>query len=121
MSKGTAVTRTQIENLIRRINEAENARPIRTVEETIADIDTLMEAGVEGWTNGEHHPNRSVEREFERALFGLLDDYHRDIGRILIDPPFASFEWSGESPKRNLVISGRSIAEPRIGHTKSCS
>jgi hypothetical protein len=111
MKKATTVTREQIENLIKRINEAENARPNRTVEETIADIDALMEAGVEGWTNGEHHPNRSVEREFERALFGFLDDYHRDIGRIIIDPPFASFEWRGGSTKHNLVISGCTIME----------
>jgi hypothetical protein len=111
MSKTTKVTREQIKNLIRRINEAENARPTRTIEETLAEIDTLMEAGVQGWTNGEHHPNRSVEREFERALFRFLDDYHRDIGRIIVYPPFASFEWRGGSPKRNLMISGCTVMQ----------
>jgi hypothetical protein len=111
MSKTTTVTREQIENLIRQIFEIENARPTKTVEETIAGIDSLMASGVEGWTNGKHCPNRSLEREFERELFGSLDDYHRDIERVLIDPPFASLAWRLTSAKRHLEILGCSIWE----------
>ena len=111
MSTTTTVNREQIEKLIRRINEAENARPTRTVEETIAAIDLLMAPGVEGWANGNHHLNRSAEREYERALFGFLDDYHRDIERIVIEPPFASFAWHVTSVKHHLEISGCTIME----------
>ena len=105
MSKTSTVTREQIENLIRRINKAENARPGRTVEETIADIDSLMSPDVEGWLNGEHRPDRTAEREIERILFTILDDYHRDIERIIIDPPFASFTWR----IRSAVRGGRKV------------
>ncbi len=79
MSETTSVTREQIESLIRRIFEIENGRPTKTVDETIAGIDSLMASTAEGWTNGKHCPNRSVEREFERGLFGALGDYHRNI------------------------------------------
>jgi hypothetical protein len=68
MYETTSVTREQIESLIRRIFEIENGRPTKTVDETIAGIDSLMASAVEGWTNGKHCPNRSVEREFEREF-----------------------------------------------------
>jgi hypothetical protein len=111
MSTTTKVTREQIEKLIRRINEVENARPTRTVEETVADIGKLIAPSAEGWTNGQRIPSISAEREFERALFGLLDDYHRDIERIVIDPPFVSFAWCMKSAKRNLEAQGCSNIE----------
>jgi hypothetical protein len=111
MPKTTTVAREQIESLIRRINEAENARPSRTVEETIAEINTLMGAGVEGWTNGNRILSLSAEQEFERVLFGLLDDYHRDLERVVIDLPFGSFAWRMTSTKHHLEISGCTILE----------
>ncbi len=111
MSVTTKVTREQIEKLVRRINEVENARPSRTVEETIADISTLIATSAEGWINGKRLPSIAAEREFERALFGLIDDYHRDIERIVIEPPFVSFAWCLKSAKRNLEAQGCSIIE----------
>jgi hypothetical protein len=111
MFQTTTVTREKIENLIRRIFEIENARPTKTVEETIAGIDALMASTVEGWTNGKHCPNRSVEREFERGLFGALEDYHRKIERVIVEPPFASLEWRLTSVKHHLEILGCSIWE----------
>lgn len=111
MTKTAKVSRGQIEGLIRQIFEIENARPHKTVEETIAGIDSLMAADVEGWTNGVHCPNRSEERKFEQVLFGSLDDYHREVERILIDPPYVSLQWCLTSPKRHLHISGCSIWE----------
>lgn len=46
-----AVTRTMIEELIRKLNEAENNRPNTTVEETIAAIDAICAPGFEGRSN----------------------------------------------------------------------
>jgi hypothetical protein len=111
MSIASKVTREQIENLIKRINEIENARPYRTVEETVVDIGTLIATSAEGWVNGKRLPSIAAEREFERALFGLLDDYHRDIEHIVIDPPFVSFDWCMKSVKRDLEARGCSIIE----------
>jgi hypothetical protein len=105
------VTREQIESVVRRITEIENARPAHSVGETITAIDSVMACGVEGWSNSEHRPNRSAERKIERALFEFLDDYHRDIKRIVIDPPFVSFSWRIRSAKRNLDMPGCSILE----------
>ena len=105
------VTREQIESVVWRITEIENARPSHSVDETITAIDSVMACGVEGWSNDEHRPNRFAERKIERALFEFLDDYHRDIKRIIIDPPFVSFSWRIRSAKRNLDMPGCSILE----------
>lgn len=111
MPNAAIVSREQIENLIRRLNEVENARPSRTVEETVADIGKLIAHNAEGWINGQRLESIAAEREIERALYGILDDYHRDILRIVVDPPFASFSWVLRSVKRNLESSGCSIIE----------
>jgi hypothetical protein len=111
MSQTTSVTREQIENLIKRIFEVENARPTKTVEETIAGIDSLMASTVEGWTNGKHCPNRFLEREFERGLFRALEDYQRSIEHVILEPPFASLEWRLTSANHHLEILGCSIWE----------
>jgi hypothetical protein len=111
MSKTSMVTREQIESVVRRIYEIENARPAHSVDETITAIDSVMAQGVEGWSNSEHRPNRSAERKIERALFEFLDDYHREIERVVIDPPLVSFAWRIRSAKRNLDIPGCSMLE----------
>ena len=111
MSKPSRVSREQIENLIRHLNEVENARPSRTVEETVADIGKLIAHNAEGWINGQRLESIAAEREIERALYGILDDYHRDIERIVVDPPFVSFAWVIRSVRRNLESSGCSIIE----------
>lgn len=105
------VTREQIESVVWRITEIENARPAHSVDETITAIDLVMACGVEGWSNSEHRPNRFAERKIERVLFEFIDDYHRDIKLIVIDPPFVSFSWRIRSAKRNLDMPGCSILE----------
>jgi hypothetical protein len=87
-----AVTREMIEELLRKLNEAENNRPNTTVEETIAAVDTVMAEDVEGWNPQGHVPNRETERQTERWLFGLISDYHRTILRKIIDPPYVAFD-----------------------------
>jgi hypothetical protein len=111
ISVTTKVTREQIEDLIKRINEIENARPTQSVDEIVARLSVLYAANIEGWVNGKHIAGRSGMNELDRALFGLLDDYHRDIERIVIDPPFASFDWCMKSARRNLEARGCSIIE----------
>lgn len=110
-SKTSTVTREQIESVVRRINEIENARPTHSVDETIAAIDSVMARGVEGWSNNEHRQNRAAERKIEWVLFEFLDDYHRDIERAVIDPPFVSFAWRIKSAWRNLDMPGCTILE----------
>jgi hypothetical protein len=111
MPKTTMVSREQIEKLIRRLNEVENARPNRTVEETVSDIGKLIASDAEEWINGNRLESMDAERELERALFGVMDDYHRDIERMVLDPPFASFAWRMRSAKRNFEGVGCSIIE----------
>jgi ketosteroid isomerase-like protein len=83
-----------IGEVLRLLNEAENRRPERSVEETIAGIDSVMANDVEGWRNGTHVPNREAERQTERILFGVLADYHRTFDRVIIEPPLASVAWT---------------------------
>jgi hypothetical protein len=105
------VTREQIQNLIRRLNEIENTRSAHTVDEIVADLSALMAADIEGWANGKHFPSRSAADELDRALFQLVDDYYRDIEHIVIDPPFVSFGWRMRSVKHNLEGPGCTIME----------
>lgn len=88
------VTREQIESALRQLNEAENARPNSTVEETSQRIDAVMSPNVEGWRNGAHVASRAEEREIEKKAFGALEDYNRVFEHILIDPPMACITWT---------------------------
>src|SRR3989304_9191854 len=105
------VSRTIIEKALKRLNDAENRRPHVSVEETIAGIDAVMAADVEGWTNGVYKPNREAERQGERALFEAIKDYHRDIDRVIIDPPFVAFSWrvKGSAGGNTIGVEGCSI------------
>jgi hypothetical protein len=107
------INRTLIEKVLKRLNEAENRRPFVSVEETIAGIDAVMAADVEGWTNGVHKPDREAERQGERVLFELTADYHRDIERVIIDPPFVAFTWRirGTAGNKAMEVQGCSILE----------
>lgn len=98
------IDRSRIEEVLNSLNEAENRRPNVSVEETIAGIDAVMAADVEGWKGEVHVPNREAERQTERVLFTLIADYHRDFERVIIDPPFAVVTWrirgtAGDSTK----------------------
>jgi hypothetical protein len=81
-------------NALQQLNEAENARPQSTVEETSARIDAVMSPEVQGWWNGVHVPGRAAEKEGERRVFEAMADYHRDIERMIIEPPLASIGWT---------------------------
>jgi len=107
------IDRRSIEQVLHRLNEAENRRPKVTVEETIAGIDSVMAANVEGWHNGVHTPNREAERVGERALFEMMADYHRDFERVIIDPPFAAFTWKvrGTMGGKAVELLGCSVME----------
>lgn len=87
------ITKDMISELIKNINEAENSRPNQTVEETITTIDSVLASDCEGRSNNEPYHDRETERQFERLLFSQMPDYNRTIGRTIIDPPHASFEW----------------------------
>ncbi len=65
----------------------------------------------EGWVNGKHIPDRSAKNKLNRVLFELVDDYHRAIENIVIDPPFVSFTWHTKSTKHNFEAHGCSIFE----------
>jgi hypothetical protein len=88
-----SVTRSMIEDLIKRLNGAENTRPDSTVEETIAAIDKVCAPDFEGRINKEPFHDRETERQGERLLFNMIPDYHRTITRRIIEPPFAAIEW----------------------------
>ena len=87
------IDRRSIEKVLHQLNEAENRRPKVSVAETVAGIDAVMADDVEGWHNGVHTPNREAERVGERVLFEMIPDYHRTFERVIIDPPFAAFDW----------------------------
>ena len=87
------VTKTMIENLIDKLNTAENTRPDCTVEETIANIDAVCAPDFQGRINNQPFHDRENERQGERMLFSMIPDYHRAIGRKVIDPPYVAFEW----------------------------
>lgn len=107
------VTREMIASALRRLNEAENNRPQSTVEETSARIDKLMAPDVHGWRNGVAVPDRATERAAERIGFGALEDYHRTIEHMIIEPPMASIGWTirGSYKEHKIVAPGASIFE----------
>jgi Zn/Cd-binding protein ZinT len=81
------------------------------VDEIVEGLSPLMTADTEVWANDEHIVGRSGADELDRALFELVDDYHRDIEHIVIDPPLVSFAWRMRSVKRNFQESGCTIME----------
>jgi hypothetical protein len=70
-----------------------------------------MSADTEVWANGRRIVGQSGADELDRGLFELVDDYHRDIEHMVIDPPFVSFAWRMRSDKRNFEALGCSIME----------
>ena len=108
-----AVTRSMIEETLKKLNEAENSRPNCTVEETIAAIDAVCAPDCEGRLNKEPFHDRETERQGERMLFTNIPDYHRSIWRTVIDPPFVAFEWkmTGTNNDAPIEIQGCSIVE----------
>ncbi len=107
------IDRSHIERVLKQLNEAENRRPNVSVEETIAGIDAIMAADVEGWHNGVHVPNRDAERQTERMLFESIADYHRVIEQVIIDPPFVAFTWivRGTAGDKAIEAHGCSVLE----------
>lgn len=105
------VTRETIEQALRALNAAENARPHSTVEETSDGIDKVMSPKVHGWRNGVHVPDRAAERAAEKIGFGALADYHRDLHRIVIEPPMACMDWTikGSFNGKPVLVRGSSI------------
>ena len=107
------IDRSRIASALRSLNEAENARPVTTVEEVSTKIDAIMAPDVEGLRNGAYVPDRETEREVERKAFGALTDYHRTIERTIIDPPFACIGWTirGTFEGNEVSAPGSSIFE----------
>ena len=107
------VTREMINDLISNLNEAENSRPHNSIEETISAIDALCDPDCEGRSNNEPFHNREMERQFEKLLFSRIPDYVRTIGRTIIDPPYASFEWilRGTIDDKQVEVHGCSVFE----------
>ena len=108
-----AVTRIMIEELVRKLNEAENSRPNTTVEETVAAIDAVCAPDFQGRLNNQPFHDREIERQGERMLFTVIPDYHRTIGQTVIDPPFVAFEWkiTGSHNDTTIEMQGCSIGE----------
>ena len=73
MSKTTTVTREQIEDLIKRINEIENARPTQSADEIVARLSALFPENIEVWVNGKRIAGRSGVDELDRSLFKLVN------------------------------------------------
>ena len=107
------ISRAGIEETLKGINDAENSRPNVSVDEIITRVDALMADDVEGWHNGVHKPNREAERQVERMLFGAMADYHRDFDKVVVDPPYAAFNWTmkGTFGGKSLEMLGCSILE----------
>ncbi len=107
------VTRDMIEELIGKINGAENMRPGATVEETIAAIDAVCAPDFQGRLNGGAFHGRETGRQSERMLFSGFPDYHRSMERTVIDPPLAAFEWTITATRKGVPvkIKGCSIVE----------
>lgn len=107
------VTRKMIEELIQKINKAENIRPHSTIEETVSAIDAVCAPDFKGSLNGGPLHDREAERQSETMLFSMLIDYHRSIGKVIIDPPFAAFEWaiSGTVKGIPIKVNGCSVIE----------
>jgi hypothetical protein len=104
MPKTAIPTREQIEKIVKQLNDIENARPTLSVDAVVERLDSLMSADTEVWANDRHIVGRSGADELDRALFELVDDYHRDIENMVIDPPFVSFAWRMKSAKGAFVI-----------------
>jgi len=111
MSVTNKVTRDLIEKQIRRLNEIENDRPNQSADEIAIKLSALLAENIEGWINGKHISGRSTVDELDRVLYELVDDYHRDINHLVIDPPFVSFGWCIKSAKHNMEAQGCSIIE----------
>lgn len=111
MSVSNQVTRELVEKQISRLNGIENNRPNQSADEIAEKISTLLAENMEGWINGKHISGRSTVDELDRALYELVDDYHRDMYHLVIDPPFVSFGWCIKSAKRNMEAQGCSIIE----------
>jgi len=111
MPKTAMMSREQIENLIRRLNEVENSRPTRSADEIVEGLSELLAENVEGWVNGKHLSGRAAADELDRGLYELVDDYHRVIDHLVIDPPFVSIDWCMKSVRHNLEGLGCSIME----------
>ena len=109
------VSREKIQDTIKALNNAENQLSSNGVEKTIALVDNLCTHDVEGWANGEHRPNREAERKFERILLTDIPDYHREIDRTIIDPPYAAFSWrvtgTSKSTGKKVNVLGTSHGE----------
>ena len=107
------VTKSMIEKLINNINAAENNRPNRTVEETIASIDAVCAPDFQGKHNNGPFHDRAAERQAEKMLFSLIPDYERTIGKKVIDPPYVAFEWimTGTVNGKSIEVQGCSVAE----------
>jgi hypothetical protein len=101
------ITHDEIRQVLRRLNEAENARAHSTVEETMARIDEIMDPAVEGWRNGVHYPDREAEREIERKSFGALADYNRTFQHMLIEPPKACIAWTIRGTAKGEPVEAR--------------
>lgn len=111
MSVTNKVTRELIEKHITKLNEIENARPSQSAEQITAKLSALLAENIEGWINGKHVSGRSTVNDLDRRLYELVDDYHRDIYHLVIDPPFASIDWCIKSAKHNMESQGCSIIE----------
>ena len=109
------ISSEKIQETIKALNAAENQLSSNGVEKTMVSIDKLMTHDVEGWANGEHRPDRETERKFDRILLTDIPDYRREIGRIIIDPPYAAFSWqitgTSKSTRKRLNVLGSSQAE----------
>jgi hypothetical protein len=88
-----AVTRGSIEQTLRMLNEAENARDLTPTEKSAA-VDVVMAPDVRGWSNGASRGGRDAEREAEEFVFSALSDYHRSLDHVVIDPPHAAITWT---------------------------
>ena len=107
------IARDRIEDALRWLNAAENARPTSTVEATSARIDQVMSPRVHGWRNGTFVPDRATEKAAERIGFGALEDYHRDFEHMVIEPPMACITWTikGSFQGKPVVAPGCSVFE----------
>jgi len=62
MSRTTTLTHEQVENLIKRINEIENARPTQSADEIVARLSALFPENIEVWV-----ASRRLTRYFEEG------------------------------------------------------
>ena len=63
------ITEDMIKKLIKNLNAAENSRPYRTVEETIAAIDSVCAPDFKVSHNNAHFHDREKEREIDTLSF----------------------------------------------------